>query len=143
MLTKYDLKSGIILFIILVIGCVLRLWNLGYGLPHVFYHDEGLVVYMALNMGGGDLNPHHFYHPNHYYYLMFLGDIVYILWGMVRGLFQSAGEAWVLYKQNPTIFFVIARILSAVLGVLTIGITYFVGKKIFDRKVALGGGLFS
>lgn len=123
-------------------GFILRFWRLDHGLPEVFYSDEGRYVYLALNMGGGDLNPHYFFHPNLYYYLCFFADLLYIAGGLLTGFFKVPGDAWELYRRDPTVFFVIGRSLSAMLGTLTIPLTYLIGKKLFDKSVGVLGAFF-
>ena len=124
------------------LGFLLRFWQIDHGLPHVFYTDEGHYAYFALNMGGGDLNPHDFYHPNLYYYLCFFGDMAYILAGLVSGLFKAPSDAWRLYVTDPTSFYVIGRAVSASLGTLTIPVVYVIGKKFFDGLTALLASFF-
>ena len=123
-------------------GLALRFWKIGCGLPYVFYTDEGRYTYLALNMGGGDLNPHFFLHPSLYLYLCFLADVASIAGGVAAGIFKVPGEAWQPYRRDPTVFFIIARGVSAVLGSLTIPLTYFAGKKVWDRNVGLLGAFF-
>ncbi len=120
------------IWLISILGMVLRFWKIGFGLPHVIFGDEGLYVYFALNMGGGFLDPK--FYPDLYFYLCFLADGVYILFSWFLGRFHSPGEAWSLYRIDPTVFYIIARSVSAVLGTLTIPVTYKIGKKIFGSS---------
>lgn len=124
------------------LGLGLRLWKIGHGLPHFYYGDEGLVTYLSLNLGGGDLNPHHFIHPHLYYYLCFLVDLVYILGGLATGIFRVPSDAWQLYLKDPTVFYLMGRSVSVVLGTLTIPLTFSIGKKVFNGKAGLAGAFF-
>ena len=117
-----------------LLGLALRLWKIEHGLPKIYYMDEARVIYFALNMGGGDLNPHHFLHPNLYYYLMFFCDMIFILWGRLIGEFKTLGDAWGLYRSDPTSYYIIARGINAVLGALTVPVTYLIGKAIWQDK---------
>lgn len=143
--TTLTRKRGATLFwvaFLTLLGLLLRLWKLDHGLPHVHYTDEAIDVYYSLNMGGGDLNPHHFRTPNLYHYLLLFLDVVYILGGLVVGIFKVPGDAWKLYLADPTVFYFIGRIATAVLGTLTLPLTYFVGKKVFNERVGLLGTFF-
>ncbi len=131
-----------IVWFLTLAGLILRFWHIGQGLPKIFYSDEGRYVYLALNMGGGDLNPHHFFHPNLYYYLCFFGDVLYILGGLAAGIFKVPSDAWELYQRDPTVFYIIGRSVSALLGTLTIPLTYLIGKKVFDQKVGIVSAFF-
>lgn len=115
-----------------LIAAFVRFWEIGYGLPHFIFGDEGLYIYFALNMGGGDLNPH--FYPSLYFYLCFLADIAYILPAWAVGKLASLPDAWTLYLTDPTIFYVLGRSVSALFGTLTIPLTYVAGRKIFQSQ---------
>ena len=123
-------------------GFLLRLWKIDFSLPVAIHGDESFGVYIALNMGSGDLNPHHFMQPPLYYYFYFLGDVIYILWGRMTGIFKNLRDAWVLYKTDPSVFYVIGRIVSALFGGLTIPLTYGAGKKVFGERTGLLAAFF-
>lgn len=134
----FQLGLGILIFV----GVGIRFWKMSHGLPHFFYSDEGIFTYQALNMGGQGLNSHYFVHPTLFLYLLLFLDATFILSGMLTGIFHQPSDAWKLYLADPTIFYLLGRYASAVFGVLTIPLTYFIGKKLFDRKVGLLGAVF-
>lgn len=134
--------AALIVGLLTLIGAVLRFWKIGFGLPYIFYSDEALVTYIALNMGGGDLNPHSFIHPNLFHYLLLFLDVLYILGGMALGIFHKPSEAWQLYRTNPTVFYVIGRMANALFGTLTIPVVYWAGKKVFNKETGLLAALF-
>jgi hypothetical protein len=46
---------------LIVLGLVLRVWGITFGLPYLYHPDEPLGVSVAINMvKTGDLNPHFF-----------------------------------------------------------------------------------
>lgn len=122
------------IWLISILGMILRFWKIGFGLPHVIFGDEGLYVYFALNMGGGFLDPK--FYPDLYFYLCFLADAVYILLTWLLGRFHNPGEAWALYRSDPTVFYMIARLVSAILGTLTIPVAYKIGKRMSGSRPA-------
>lgn len=128
--------------ILTLVGLGIRFWKIDHGLPHFFYSDEGIFTYLALNMGGQGLNPHYFLHPNLFLYLLLFLDGAFTLGGMAMGIFTRPGDAWQLYVQDPTVFYVIGRSASAVLGTLTIPLTYLIGKKVFNERVGFLGAFF-
>ncbi|MBI4549654.1 MAG: glycosyltransferase family 39 protein [Candidatus Omnitrophica bacterium] len=128
-------------FLILA-GLALRLWRLPYGLPHIIFSDEGHHIYWALNMGGGDLNPHQFVHPTLFFYLCFAADCAYTLWGMATGLFQRAGDAWTLYRNDPTVFYLIGRLWSVFFGTLTIPLVFWTGRMLFNTAAGMLAAAF-
>ena len=128
--------------ILTLVGLVIRFWKMDHGLPHFFYSDEGIFIYQALNMGGQGLRSHYFLHPTLYLYLLLFLDGIFILAGMARGVFSRPSDAWKLYLTDPTVFYLIGRYTSAVLGILTIPLIYLIGKKAFNEKVGLLGSVF-
>lgn len=131
-----------LLGLLVLLGGALRFWQLGHGLPDIRYVDEVLVTYLSLNMGGGDLNPHDFLHPHLYYYLSFLLQVLYIAGGLLTGFFRNAEESWLLYKSDPTIYYLIGRGVSAALGTATIFLTWRVGRRLFNPRTALAAAFF-
>ena len=135
-------SSWIVLSAIVFLAIGVRVYGLGHGLPDVFYNDEEHHIYWALNMGGGDLNPHQFYHPTLFFYLLFAVDSLFALIGLLSGLFHSPADIWVLYRNDHTLFFVLGRTLSLVFGVLNVLLMYFFGKLIRCRKTGLAAAFF-
>ncbi len=121
---------------------MLRVWHIDFGLPHVFYLDEAFFTYIPLNMGGGDLNPHFFAHPTMFFYLCFLVDAAYILWGLLAGVFHELGDAWVLYQTNPTVFYSFHRTICAILGTATVPLVYLAGKRLSGKQTGVLSALF-
>ena len=128
--------------ILTLAGLALRFWKIHYGLPDVTFANEEITCYPSLNLGGQGFNPRHFIHPNLYYYLWFFLDAIFILGSLATGHFKSTSDAWLLYKTNPTVYFVMGRSISALLGTLTIPLTYEIGRKFFGKKGGLGGAFF-
>ncbi|HXV28635.1 MAG TPA: glycosyltransferase family 39 protein [bacterium] len=130
-----------ILFLTLI-SLGIRVWKLNHGLPIAHYSDEGHYIYFALNMGSGDLNPHHFFHPSLYFYFCFLADVLYGLFGFAAGFFKSPAEVWQQYLANPAPFYTLNRFVTAVMGAMTVPLVYGVGKKYFDKKTGLIASFF-
>lgn len=137
------MRPAVFLVVLITLaGLVMRFWKINFGLPEVPFTNEEITTYMTVNFASGDFNPHHFYHPHLYYYLCFFWDALYILGGLATGRFQQPLEAWILYKTDPTVFYVIGRSVSAFLGTITIPLTYAAGEKVFNERVAILGALF-
>ncbi len=137
-LSKWTIPLWVIL--ITLFGLILRFWKIEHGLPYVYDLAEEGSCSIALDMKAVHFNPASY--PHFFYYLYFFCDLLYVVYGLVTGLFHKPGDAWLLYQKDPTVFFVIGRSLSAVLGTLTIPVTYLCGKTIFDRKTGLIAAFF-
>lgn len=117
---------------LLVAALGLRLWGVRQGLPYAYNADEnGHFVPKAVGLFGHGLNPHYFVNPPAFTYLL---DVVLHLF--VGGRTQ-VGHAM---ATDPTQVYVVARITSAVLGTIAVGLLYLAGRRLFDRRVGLLAG---
>jgi 4-amino-4-deoxy-L-arabinose transferase-like glycosyltransferase len=105
----------------------LRLWGIGHGLPYVYNTDENAhFVPQAIGLFGHGLHPHYFVNPP---------GFTYVLHGLFAAWFggrEAVGEA---YATDPTQVFVLARIASAGLGTLAVGLLYLAGARLAGRRV--------
>lgn len=126
---------SIFLLVILAVAFFFRVYGIDFGLPYIYHPDEPSIVNRALSMlRTGDFSPHWFDWPSLYIYIQAL---VYF----VRYLY-SAGQAIGFGDVQMAGFYLWGRFSTAVLGTITVGLTYWVGKKVFDRRVGLLGALF-
>ena len=78
------------LFMIILLGAVLRLWGISFGLPYQFHQDEPIIVNHALAYGTGDFNPHFFIIPPLTSYILFF----------FYGIYFFAGRAFLYYNRD-------------------------------------------
>ena len=120
---------GAALALLLVLSLVLRLWGVKQGLPYSYNSDEAThFVPRAIGFFGHDLNPHYFINPPAYSYLLY---IVFELW------FGSADTVRHLYTTDPTSVFVVARVVTAVLGTASVALLYLTGRRLWGRNAGL------
>jgi 4-amino-4-deoxy-L-arabinose transferase-like glycosyltransferase len=130
------------LILILLFACLLRLFGIRFGLPYQYHPDEVKYVILALKVGAVGPNVGYFDNPTGFVYLLFFEyGIVYIL-GRLLSIFHSTKDLAILYYQNPTIFYLLGRITSVLLGVGTVWLTYAISKKSFNRTIGLLASLF-
>ena len=97
--------------------------------PYVYDTDEDQhFVPHAIALLGHEGNPNYFDNPPAYSYLL---AIVYELYFGGRAALSHA------FAVNPTEVWVIARVITAVLGVLAVWLLYLIAQRLFDRRVAL------
>jgi len=130
-------KHNFILLFILLLGLILRLWNIKQDLPYNYYGDESYLIYLSLKFGTGDLNPHWFIWPTFFQYTLFFLFSIFYLLGKIFGWFKNTTDFLYLYLKDPSIFFLIGRITSAFLGTASIYLIYLLSKKIYNKKIAL------
>ena len=119
-----------------VLGFVLRFWSLGFGLPNHFRPDEDMVVLPSLGMVGGNLDPHDYTYPTLYKYILVLVYRVCMMLGVGAQGYESAWQyAAYGFFVDGSFFFIVARGVSAVFGVLTILALYRVGELAYGRWV--------
>jgi hypothetical protein len=115
--------------LLLIVTLLLRLWGVGQGLPYSYNVDEAQhFVPRAISFFSSDLNPHYFLNPPAYTYLL---TIVFELW------FGSADAVVRAYTLHPASVFELARVLAAVLGTVSVWLTYLFGARFFTRNVGL------
>ena len=112
---------------LLVVTMGLRLWGIKQGLPYSYNVDEAThFVPRAIAFFSHDLNPQYFLNPPAYSYLL---HIVFELW------FGSGDAVSRAYATNPTEVFVVARVVAAALGTISVWLTYLAGERLFGKTV--------
>ncbi len=133
------------LLLILALALLVRLWGIDHGLPFIYHPDEPALVRSAYGLRFGNLNPGHFDWPHLHYYLCFF---IFESFIKFRALLQVLNLRPVFEKivpllwRDPAIFYFLGRLVSTLMGVATVGQTYLVGKKLFDKKMGLVAALF-
>ncbi|MFH1052921.1 MAG: glycosyltransferase family 39 protein, partial [Candidatus Woesearchaeota archaeon] len=136
-------KSTYILLLILIFAFFLRFNGIDYGLPNLYWGDEATIVYRALKMGTGDLNPHWFVWPaTPQINFMFIVYGFLFSFGYVFGIYQSPTDFIYKFLEDPTVWYLIARFIIVLVGVATIYLVYVLGKKIYNKNIGLMAALF-
>jgi 4-amino-4-deoxy-L-arabinose transferase-like glycosyltransferase len=134
-------RESILLGIILLIALSVRIWGLNYDLPYIYNPDEPLNMIISQNIfKTSDLNPHFFNYPSLFFYINALAYIPYFFLGKLLGVFHTTSNVLpsislamgVTLAQMPTTV-LLGRIVTVCFGVATIGLIYFVGKRITGR----------
>ncbi|HVP38530.1 MAG TPA: hypothetical protein VMS93_05030 [Candidatus Saccharimonadales bacterium] len=127
-----------VLWAILAAALVLRLPGLTYGLPSLFYHhDEPQIVLRALRFGTGDLNPHSFRWPGTWHMeLMFLAYAGLFVAGRLTGAWPGAAAFAAQYFKDPTVFYVLGRVVSLALGLATVPLAFGMAGRAAGRRAA-------
>jgi hypothetical protein len=128
--------------LIVLLALSLRVWGITFGLPGIDHGDEAEVVNHAVRFGIGDLNPHRFVYGSLFQYILFFFYGMYFVFGYLTNTFSSVHEFALYFAQDPAIFHLIARSLSAILGTATVILAYRAGKHINDHTTGLLSALF-
>lgn len=121
---------------VLSLALGLRLWGVGFGLPHLETRpDELEVVQRAIRLLSGDLNPHFFHYPSLYFYA--LGGL-YAVWGGVSTLLGGSWDGFLGGAAvDPARFILIGRFVSAVAGTATVYVVYLIGTRLHSPRAGL------
>jgi len=131
---------GILLGIVLL-AAGLRFWGIGFGLPNLYARpDETEIVARAIRFFSGDLNPHFFQYPSLFFYLIAAVHGVFLGFRGLTGTPLEASLAATAVDPGP--FFLMARGVSALLGVLTVLIIYRGATRLLNREAALMAAFF-
>ena len=130
--------------VITLVGVLLRLRGVTWGLPYLYDPDEHLLVDPAVRfVTTGDLNPHSFIYPGStVMYALGLAYCVYWIAGHFLGWFPDLQSFATLFSTNPTSFYLIGRVLAIVLATLAIPLTYALCRRMAGKGAALAAATF-
>jgi 4-amino-4-deoxy-L-arabinose transferase-like glycosyltransferase len=128
--------------LLLAAGLGLRLWGIDYGLPLIQARpdEEGLVP-RFVTFDAGDPNPHWFMYPTLSLYLTFAWLKALLVGGHAVGAWRGPTDIATLNAADPRALYLLARLLSALLGTATIAATYLLGRLLADRRAGLVAAL--
>jgi hypothetical protein len=127
------------LALIVGIGAGLRFAGIDAGTPFVYHPDEWNIVKNAMNMVR-DLDPL----PHSYTYPSLLVVLVSILVAAIHGLggpTLDTSQHWLFEREvlpEQFVYFLAARYLVAILGLVTILLVYAIGARLRGRTAGLG-----
>ena len=112
---------------ILGLALLVRVWGIGFGLPHTWARpDESRLIGLAMRLGTGDLNPHIFNYPSLLVYVLFGLYALYYASGRLSGRFNGIGDFVRAYGADPAAVYLIDRGLSVrrrpIAGLVPVGV---------------------
>ncbi len=117
-----ETRTRLLLVTVLAVAAALRFYRIGNGIPFALGIDEPEILVRAVRiMQTGDFNPHFFDYPSLPIYLHLLVAIARFVVGAATHEFTSLAQA------DFTDYVMWSRIVTAVLGVATVYVTYRVG----------------
>jgi len=136
----YSLELTVLAFILLT-ALYLRLWGGFFGLPHIYHTDEGFEVYRAVRLGMGEYDLTR-QGKGGYYYLLFLEYGVYFLLSLITGAVSSVWDFAMEFVRDPSPFWKIGRVTTAVLGTCTVLLVWWQGRRMGGPWSGLLGAWF-
>ena len=135
-------KEKILILALFFIAFINRIYGIKFGLPAVARPDEQVLIREALNLGSGNFKLGYFFYSSIFLTILFLLFCSYYLIGRAFSIFANLEAFAISYLTDPSIFHLIPRIFSVVLGSLTVIIIYFAAKELYSKNVAKISALF-
>jgi hypothetical protein len=113
---------------VLAVTVAVRMYGIGWGLPHVY--EEARPLKTAWQMWGWgpdaslDLNPHFFNYPTLSIYVQLAGQGALYAGMRATGEAQSTEDFRVRYHSDPSPFYILGRLINVVFGALTVLLLY-------------------
>jgi hypothetical protein len=128
---------------VLILALILRLWGLNFGLPQRFHVDEPGYVLAALKLASGQLRiDYPLLSPNiHQIILLFEYGLLFVI-GRLSGVYPSIAAFSQSYQVDPTPFYILSRLTSVFFSLLTIGLTFLLGRRLVGAWGGVAAALF-
>jgi hypothetical protein len=138
-------REYIVLFCILILAACLRFTGIGFGLPFDDARPDEREYVVETAVGyyqSGSLHPEDFNYPSLFAYLI-LG--LYLLLGaasVMTGGAESLDAFFASAATDPALFFLVPRVVSALLGTANVALVYSIAKAHFNSRTALMAAFF-
>jgi len=132
-----------LLLIVLLVALGVRLWGIGFGLPHPMTRpDEEFLLGVASRFFANDLNPHFFEWPSLYFYLVHAALRGAYLIGHISGAYSDARMFAAAVARDPAWAHLMLRLMSVTAAMGTIVIVYRSARRLFNRDIGLAAAAF-
>ena len=122
---------------ILLAAASLRLWGIGFGLPHLMTRpDEEFLIGKALGIFN-DYNPHFFEWPSLYIYIVHAVFRVVYWAGRLAGTYRDTSDFVQASSADPAWIYLTLRLMSATAGTATVLVVHGICRVLFDRGTAV------
>lgn len=134
-----------LLYAILGIAALFRLWGIGFGLPYdgITYDaltiEEIQEVHRALKLGAGEYS-WVFGKGGLYLILFFEYGVLYVISWML-GWVENGRDFAIQALQDRTAIYTIGRVTVAIMGVATCYVVFLIARRIYDERTALASAL--
>jgi 4-amino-4-deoxy-L-arabinose transferase-like glycosyltransferase len=133
-------QTTIILLVIIGIALTLRIYGIWFGLPYALHDDEPNEILRALQLGSGSFNYDRVGKGGYFYLLFFEYGILFIIL-KVSGIVQSATDFAEYYISDPTVFYLIGRSTTAIIGSINVYLVYRIGTLSYSASIGLVAAL--
>ena len=143
-LDRRDKQALGLLLLIVALGLGLRFWGIGWSLPDArhplatYHPDEKVNLNAALqaDIAHGQFDIHFYNYGTFYFYLVNLAHTVGAGYGAIPKL-PTANASPAAQAPTNAGLFLAGRVVTALLGTLTLPVLYAFGRRLFGRKAGL------
>jgi hypothetical protein len=114
----------------------LRLWGIQFGLPYLYHYDENFYVTDGLEVGAGKFSAPP-YTATGFSNLLFLEYATVYVIGKVTGLFTTAQDLEAFYRTDPSLFYLLGRLTTALFGTATVLVAYWLGNALRNERTGM------
>ena len=127
---------------LLLLAVAVRLAGLSFGLPDVYHVDEARFAQISRDYLRGDPNPHFFHVPSLYTYLVAATwEGAYFI-GKIFGKFHAREDLLGRFDTDPSLLYLLGRLLTALMSVLTVFFIFVLGKRMYGLRAGALAALF-
>lgn len=139
--TSRKVNWPMVLWIVIGLALVIRIWGIGYGLPFVYWTDEYHEVMRAMELGAGGFNWART-GKGGFYLLLFVEYGLYFLVLKLSGVISTTREFAELFVRDPSMFYMLGRVTTAMFGAATVAIVFALGREAYHFRAGLLAALF-
>ena len=127
---------GVALLAVLILALVLRARGITWGLPYSFQNaDEGLMVEKGFRVARGHLDPDWFLYPS--FFFSMLAATFWLAGLVLHGADAPSFVSLDAFVVDPTPYFLAARLLAVVCGVVAVYLVFRLGRAAYSPRVGL------
>ena len=126
---------------ILAAAFALRVWGVGFDLPDISHPDEQHEVHRALRLAAGSFEWDRV-GKGGYFYLLFVEYGVLFVALKLAGTVSSPDDFMNMFLRDPSVFWLIGRVTTAVLGTVNVWLTYRLGRQLAGTAVGVVAASF-
>lgn len=135
---KKFLKDNLFLILIIMVGFLLRIYAINWQLPYLYQTEEYKTVNYTLKMAAQkNLNPKFFEYPSLYLYFMLIVFTMTFIIGKMLGVYNTTEQFAIDFLKDPSVVYTVARTFSALFGTAVVVATYFLGWKLYNKRIGI------
>ncbi len=134
-------KENLFIGVLLILAAGLRIYQIQFGKPFLYHPDEIKLIAQAGRLLASKFVDVDAYfaigvYPPFFIFLLTIPFALYIGFSLLTGRMASLADAKLLYETSPFAFFLLGRLLTAVLGVLSVYFFYRLIERLYSKRLA-------